>query len=97
MQTSALTVFISHVTEDEPLASGLKDYLESIFLNASIFVSGRDLAGGEVWIEELRSTLAAATAVIGVMTPLSLKSPGCISNSEPASVTSGRYPSSPME
>jgi hypothetical protein len=64
-----MKIFVSHDSQDAPLALALKSFLEGIFLNASVFVSGRDLAGGEVWIESLRQTLADATAIIAIVTP----------------------------
>ena len=63
-----MDVFISHVHEDETLASELKGFLEGLFLNASVFVSGRDLAGGELWSEELRSRLEKSTVIIALVT-----------------------------
>jgi hypothetical protein len=66
---SSLSIFISHDKEDETLALLLKGFIESIFLNASVFVSSVDLSGGNVWIEELRDKLAAAKAIIAVVTP----------------------------
>ena len=69
-----MKIFISHVTADEALASVLKEYLESIFLNATVFVSSTDLKGGQVWIERLREALHEADAVIAVITPRSLTS-----------------------
>jgi hypothetical protein len=72
--TDTIAIFISHVSADESIALSLKDYLEGIFLNASVFVSGRDLVGGQVWIEELRRQLEAATAILAVISPLSVSS-----------------------
>ena len=69
-----VTIFISHVSEDETIALALKDFLEGIFLNASVFVSGRDLTGGQVWIEELRNQLANATAILALVSQRSLGS-----------------------
>jgi hypothetical protein len=71
---STVNVFISYVSDDAPVASAVKEYLEEVFLNATVFVSGENLSGGEVWMEELRVFLAAATAVIGIITPASEKS-----------------------
>jgi hypothetical protein len=69
--TSPLIVFISHVSEDAALASQLKDFLESIFLNVNVFVSGRDLSGGQLWMEQLRKSLGSATAIIALTTRFS--------------------------
>jgi len=70
MTSSRIDIFISHVHDDETLASTLKDFLEGLFLNANVFVSGRDLTGGEVWIEELRARLDRSTAIIALVTQL---------------------------
>jgi hypothetical protein len=69
---SQLTLFISHVSEDETIALAVKSYLESVFLNTLVFVSGRDLSGGEVWVEELRAKLQAATAIVAIMSDRSI-------------------------
>lgn len=66
-----ITLFISHAKEDETIALALKGFLENIFLNGDFFVSGSDLGGGEVWIEELRNRLDASTAIIVLVTPYS--------------------------
>jgi hypothetical protein len=72
--SDSISIFVSHVSEDETIALSLKDYLEGIFLNASVFVSGRDLVGGQVWIEELRRQLDGATAILAVVSPRSVSS-----------------------
>lgn len=69
-----MKIFISHVTIDEPIASIVKEYLESIFLNATVFVSGRDLSGGQVWIERLREVLHEADAIVALITSRSINS-----------------------
>lgn len=66
-----LTVFISHAKEDETLALVMKQFLEGIFLNGDFFVSGSDLGGGDVWVEELRSKLNESTAIVAILTPYS--------------------------
>lgn len=72
---SQFTVFISHVSEDESIAVGLKRLIETVFLNAQVFVAGRDLSGGEVWIKEIRDQLRTARVIIAVITPFSRKTP----------------------
>lgn len=61
------SVFVSHAVEDEAIAILLKEFLEQIFLNIDVFVSGRDLAGGEVWCQELRATLGEAAAIVSLV------------------------------
>ncbi|HAS53445.1 MAG: hypothetical protein A2X56_00345 [Nitrospirae bacterium GWC2_57_13] len=73
MTQQKITIFISHAKDDETLAILLKDFLENIFLNANFFVSGSDLGGGEVWIEELRDKLESATAIIALITPYAVE------------------------
>jgi hypothetical protein len=72
---SQFTVFVSHVAEDESIAVGLKRLLETVFLNAKVFVAGRDLAGGEVWVKEIRDQLRVARVIIAVITPFSRNTP----------------------
>src|SRR3982751_846800 len=74
MGDAKLTVFVSHVHEDEPLADNLKGFLMSNFSDAMVFVSGRDLTGGKNWFEELRETLENATAIVAIFTRFSLSS-----------------------
>lgn len=69
-----VTIFVSHVAEDEAIALAVKRYLEGIFLNASVFVSGRDLSGGQVWVDELRRKLKNATAVVALISGRSVTS-----------------------
>ena len=71
MKDCGIVVFVSHVHEDETIASALKEYLERLFLNATVFVSGQDLAGGELWAEELRKKLQSSTAIIAIITRFS--------------------------
>lgn len=73
--SSSISIFVSHDKEDETLAILLKEFLEPIFLNASVFVSSLDLTGGEVWFEELRDKLNRATAIVAIVTPRSPNSP----------------------
>jgi len=70
--TRNLLIFISHDTSDKVLALLLKEFLEGLFLNASVFVSSEDLHGGDVWIEELRESLQYATVILPIITPRSM-------------------------
>ncbi|MBU0561091.1 MAG: toll/interleukin-1 receptor domain-containing protein [Bacteroidetes bacterium] len=66
--------FISHVYEDETIAVNLKNYLEQIFLNCKVFVSGKDLRGGEVWINEIKEKLDKSTVIISIISDFSFNS-----------------------
>ena len=70
--THNLSIFISHDTSDKVLALLLKEFLEGLFLNASVFVSSEDLHGGDVWIEALRESLQYASVILPVITPRSM-------------------------
>jgi len=68
-------IFISHDTADETLALLLKKLVEGIFLNSEVFVSGRDLRGGNLWIEEIRKHLRSAKVIISLITRGSAENP----------------------
>lgn len=70
--TRNLSIFISHDTSDKVLALLLKEFLEGLFLNSSVFVSSEDLHGGDVWIEALRESLEYASVILPVVTPRSM-------------------------
>lgn len=72
--TSKFSVFISHVSEDEAIAVMLKNTIERVFLNAEVFVSGRDLKGGEIWINEIREKLRESSVIIALITEYSCNS-----------------------
>ncbi|SEM20919.1 TIR domain-containing protein [Syntrophus gentianae] len=69
--TSRFSVFISHVSEDEAVAVMLKNSIERVFLNSDVFVSGRDLKGGEIWIKEIREKLRQSSVIIALVTEFS--------------------------
>jgi len=72
------SVFVSHISEDETLALLLKEFTEHIFLNSEVFVSGRDLVGGEMWAKRIRDKLRTSEAIVTLITPLSINSPWVI-------------------
>ena len=65
--SSKFEVFISHDSSDETLALLLKKLVEEIFLNAEVFVSGRDLQGGKLWVEEIKKRLRSAKIIISLL------------------------------
>jgi len=69
------SIFISHLADDESIASCLKDFLEKIFLNADVFIASRDLKGGEIWVKEIRDCLKHATVILPVITRFSHAAP----------------------
>jgi TIR domain len=71
---SAFEIFISHVNEDEPIAILLRKLLIDVFPDASVFIAGSDVRGGDLWPESLRARLEAADVVIALISRKSLAS-----------------------
>jgi hypothetical protein len=65
-------IFISHDSKDETIAVELKAFLENVFLNASIYVSGRDLQGGQTWIENIKLILKSSQVIISIISKESI-------------------------
>lgn len=62
------TLFISYAHEDGFIAKKLKNWLEEIFLNADVFMSGIDIRGGSVWSKEILDKLKESKAIIVLLT-----------------------------
>jgi hypothetical protein len=65
-------ILISHDSKDEELASELKFFLENIFLNVHVYVSGKDLRGGQTWVEQIKNRLKSSRIIITLLTTKSL-------------------------
>jgi hypothetical protein len=65
-------IFISHDSKDETVAVELKSFLENIFLNSTVYVSGRDLQGGQTWIENIKLSLKNSQVIISIITKESI-------------------------
>jgi hypothetical protein len=65
-------IFISHGSKDETLAVELKTFLENIFLDSTVYVSGRDLQGGQTWIENIKLSLKSSKVIISIITKESI-------------------------
>src|SRR5687767_12050007 len=68
----SFNIFISHDSKDEAIAVELKSFLENIFLNATVYVSGRDLQGGQTWIENIKLSLKSSQVIISIITKESI-------------------------
>jgi len=66
-------ILISHDNSDEKIAVEIKLFLEEIFLNAHVYVAGRDLVGGQIWINEIKTHLKSSQVIISLLTPKSLE------------------------
>lgn len=65
-------IFISHDSNDETIAVELKSFLENIFLNSTVYVSGRDLKGGQTWIENIKLSLKTSQVIISLISKESI-------------------------
>jgi hypothetical protein len=73
-----MKVFISHISEEAPLAHVLKEWMESSFLGqAEVFVSSdiRDLPAGKKWLDEIDTALQGAQLFLVLCSPHSLPRP----------------------
>jgi hypothetical protein len=65
-------ILISHDSRDEKIALEIKYFLEDIFLNFNFYVSGRDLVGGQIWIEQIKNSLKSSQVIISLITSNSI-------------------------
>lgn len=65
-------IFISHDATDQTIALELKNFLENIFLNSNVYVSGKDLEGGQTWIENIKLALKSSQVIISLVTKKSI-------------------------
>lgn len=65
-------IFISHDANDQAIAVELKSFLENIFLNSNVYVSGRDLEGGQTWIENIKLALKSSQVIIALVSKNSI-------------------------
>lgn len=77
---SKLKIFVSHIHEEAPLASAVKEGLEDAFAgHVAVFVSSdkRDNPGGDEWSEKVRRELqdAETRMLISLISPTSVKRP----------------------
>ncbi|HSK50442.1 MAG TPA: toll/interleukin-1 receptor domain-containing protein [Solirubrobacterales bacterium] len=72
------TVFLSHAVTDEPIAKVIHDEIRGIFSDGvNVFASSVPgvVKPGRDWLKEIRVNLDAATAVIVIVSPVSLNRP----------------------
>lgn len=72
------TVFLSHAVTDEPIAKVIHDEIRRIFADGvNVFASSVPgvVKPGKDWLKEIRVNLDAATAVIVIVSPVSLNRP----------------------
>lgn len=73
-----MNVFISHITEEAPIALALKDFIAESFLGKiSVFVSSdpKDLLIGENWLEKIPEAMKKSKVFLICCSPLSLTRP----------------------
>lgn len=72
------TVFLSHAVTDQPIAQVIHDEIRRIFADGvNVFASSVPgvVKPGADWLREIRVNLTAATAVIVIVSPVSLNRP----------------------
>jgi hypothetical protein len=72
------TVFISHAVTDEPIAAIIKAEIDRVFAEGvRVFVSSipGTITPGSDWLKSIRKNLNAASAVIVLITPVSINRP----------------------
>lgn len=77
-ELNRMKVFVSHVTEESPLALVVKDWIESSFAGqCDVFVSSDkdDIPAGTKWLEEIDRALGEAAVLIVLCSPASLSRP----------------------
>jgi hypothetical protein len=73
-----LKVFISHISEETPIAEVLRDWIESTFLGQfEVFASSdrENLPAGNIWIGEIDQIMDSAVAFLVLCSPASLMRP----------------------
>jgi hypothetical protein len=73
-----MRVFISHITEEAPIALVFKDWIESTFAGqCEVFVSSdlSNLPAGSRWLEEIDDALNSSVAFLVLCSPISLYRP----------------------
>lgn len=72
------TIFISHIYEEAPLATSLKEWIESSFSGTcDVFVSSdpTDLPVGKKWLQEIDTALRSSQILIVLCSPKSILRP----------------------
>lgn len=70
--TDRVTVFISHISEEAPLAHSLKSWIEATFPDqVSVFVSSDlvSIQAGDEWYDKIMEALGATSVFIVVCSP----------------------------
>jgi TIR domain-containing protein len=73
-----MNIFLSHITEESPIATELKKCIKSTFgLGCKVFVSSdlESIPAGSSWLEEIDKALDASEALLILCSPASLSSP----------------------
>lgn len=64
---SEYDIFISHDSRDKEVAGLLKEFLEDIFLQSSVYVSGENINGGDSWFDSIVSALKQSKVIISLI------------------------------
>lgn len=78
MMSEKPVIFISHASTDNPIVDILKAQIEQTFANGvAVFASSVPgvIKPGRVWLEEIKTNLEVARAVMVIVTPVSINRP----------------------
>ena len=73
-----MKIFISHISEEAPIALVLKNWIESSFIGqCDVFVSSDldDIPAGSKWLKKIEQALDSAVVIVVLCSPLSLLKP----------------------
>lgn len=60
-------IFISHDSRDKEVAGYLKEFLEGVFLQSEIYVSGENIRGGDSWYDSIVSALRVSKVIVSLI------------------------------
>jgi hypothetical protein len=68
-------IFVSHVSEEEPLAGVLKEWIGKAVGADRVFASSFDIHLGDQWLDQINTALSDSSALIALCSPRSLQRP----------------------
>ena len=69
------SIFLSHATEDAAIAKTIKEKLNKIFPELSIYLATDEIRSGTKWKDELKQNLQEHNAIITLISQISIDKP----------------------
>jgi hypothetical protein len=70
-----MKIFLSHISDEAPVAKALKIKLEKALSGIEVFVSSEDIHLGEQWLNVINDNMKDAKMIITLCSPVSIRSP----------------------